>query len=160
MCVLCKFYGQHRFHSYQLLSNVAATYKTTLTKKLSEVEQIENVLSEVAMSQAETVLEIRNKAMEAQDKLEKQFAGKTIFNIIMNIHEHTQTTNRAQHILLLLISDAKQELVAALEQKEAVLLCMLDKQVEIREQILLEQRMEVAAARARALATKEEGNQQ
>lgn len=78
MCVLCKFYGQHRFHSYQLLSNVAATYKTTLTKKLSEVEQIENVLSEVAMSQAETVLEIRNKAMEAQDKLEKQFAGKTI----------------------------------------------------------------------------------
>lgn len=78
----------------------------------------------------------------------------------MNIYEHTQTTNRAQHILLLLISDAKQELVAALEQKEAVLLCMLDKQVEIREQILLEQRMEVAAARARALATKEEGNQQ
>lgn len=155
MCVLCKFYGQHRFHSYQLLSNVAATYKTTLTKKLSEVEQIENVLSEVAMSQAETVLEIKNKAMEAQDKLEKQFAGKT-----KNIHEHTQITNMAQHILLLLISDAKQELVAALEQKEAVLLCMLDKQVEIREQILLEQRMEVAAARARALATKEEGNQQ
>lgn len=55
-------------------------------------------------------------------------------------------------------TDARQELIAALEQKEAVLLCLLDKQVETREQILLEQRMEVAAARARTLAAKEEGN--
>lgn len=79
MCVLCKFYGQHRFHSYQLLSNVAATYKNTLSKKLSEVEQIERVLGEVAITQSDTVLEIRNKAMEAQDRLEKQFAGKTYY---------------------------------------------------------------------------------
>ena len=78
MCVLCKFYGQHRFHSYQLLSNVAATYKNTLSKKLSEVEQIERLLSEVATAQSDTVMEIRNKAMEAQDRLEKQFAGKDI----------------------------------------------------------------------------------
>ena len=76
MCVLCKFYGQHRFHSYQLLSNVAAAYKTTLTKKLSQVDDMEKILSEVALSQADTVVEIRNKAMEAQDKLEKQFAGE------------------------------------------------------------------------------------
>ena len=61
MCVLCKFYGQHRFHSYQLLSNVAAAYKTTLTKKLSQVDDMEKILSEVALSQADTVVEIRTK---------------------------------------------------------------------------------------------------
>ena len=38
-----------------------------------------------------------------------------------------------------------------------MLLCLLDKQVEKREKILKEQRMELAVARARALATKEEG---
>lgn len=57
----------------------------------------------------------------------------------------------------MLLAETRQELIAALEQKEATLLCLLDKQVEIREQILLEQRMELAAARARALAAKEEG---
>ena len=55
-------------------------------------------------------------------------------------------------------TDARQELIAALDQKEAVLLSLLDKQVETREQILLEQRMEVAAARAKTLAAKEEGS--
>ena len=44
-----------------------------------------------------------------------------------------------------------------LEHREALLLCLLDKQVEKRERILKEQRMELAAARARGLATKEEG---
>ena len=54
-------------------------------------------------------------------------------------------------------AETRRELIAALDQKEAVLLSLLDKQVEVREQILLEQRMELAAARARALAAKEEG---
>lgn len=44
-----------------------------------------------------------------------------------------------------------------MEHREATLLCLLDKQVELREQILQEQRMEVAAALSRAIAAKEEG---
>lgn len=53
--------------------------------------------------------------------------------------------------------DTRNEVIAALEHREATLLCLLDKQVELREQILQEQRMEVAAALSRAIAAKEEG---
>ena len=53
--------------------------------------------------------------------------------------------------------ETRDELVAVLEHREALLLCLLDKQVEKRERILKEQRMELAAARSRALAAKEEG---
>ena len=55
------------------------------------------------------------------------------------------------------MTEIRDELIAVLEHREALLLCLLDKQVEKREKILKEQRMELAAARARALATKEEG---
>lgn len=80
MCVLCKFYGQHRFHNYQLLSNVATNYRSALSKKLEDVEAIEAYYGKVATAQSEIVMDIRNKAIEAQDKLEKQFAGKVCVN--------------------------------------------------------------------------------
>ena len=55
------------------------------------------------------------------------------------------------------MSEIRDELITMLEHREALLLCLLDKQVEKREKILKEQRMELAVARARVLATKEEG---
>ena len=57
------------------------------------------------------------------------------------------------HLLL----ETRYELTAALEHREAMLLSLLDKQVEKRESILHEERMELAFARARAIAAKEEG---
>lgn len=47
--------------------------------------------------------------------------------------------------------------IMALERREAVLLTLLDKQVEAKQEMLAEMRFEVAAARARVLAAKEEG---
>lgn len=47
--------------------------------------------------------------------------------------------------------------MAALEHCEAALLCLLDRQVEIQETILEEQRLELASARSRAIVAKEEG---
>lgn len=47
--------------------------------------------------------------------------------------------------------------MAALEHREATLLCLLDRQVEVQEMILEEQRLELASARSRAIAAKEEG---
>ncbi len=47
--------------------------------------------------------------------------------------------------------------VMALERREAVLLTLLDKQVEAKQEMLAEMRFEVAAARSRVLAAKEEG---
>ena len=55
------------------------------------------------------------------------------------------------------MAEVRDELITVLEHREALLLCLIDKQVEKREKMLKEQRMELAVARARALATKEEG---
>ena len=78
MCVLCKFYGQHRFHNFQLLNNAAASYRTAIIDKSTQLNKLESQLSRDAELQAEIVEEIRNKAMEAQDKLEKHFAGELV----------------------------------------------------------------------------------
>ena len=47
--------------------------------------------------------------------------------------------------------------LTSLEHREAVLLALLDKQVEAKQEMLADMRLEVAAARARVLAAKEEG---
>ena len=46
---------------------------------------------------------------------------------------------------------------AALERREAELLTLVDRQVEVKQEMLGELRMEVAAARAKVLAAREEG---
>ena len=46
---------------------------------------------------------------------------------------------------------------AALERRETILLTLLDRQVELKQDMIEEARTEVAAARARILAAKEEG---
>jgi len=57
-----------------------------------------------------------------------------------------------------LISEMKRSYLTALERREAVLLSLLDKQVEAKQEMLAEMRLEVAAARARVLVAREEGN--
>ena len=52
----------------------------------------------------------------------------------------------------------KKSYLAALERREAMLLSLVDRQVDIKQEILAEMRLEVAAARARVLAAHEEGN--
>jgi hypothetical protein len=126
MCVLCKFYGQHKFHTYQLLNNSATTYRNTLQAKLAQIEEAEKSIQQAAMKQSELMSEIKRRAIESQEKLEKYFI------------------------------DTRNEAIAALEHREATLLCLLDKQVEIQERILQEQRMNLAAARSRTVTAKEE----
>ena len=47
--------------------------------------------------------------------------------------------------------------LAALERREAMLLTLVDRQVEVKQEMLEEMRMVNAAARARVIAAKEEG---
>lgn len=51
----------------------------------------------------------------------------------------------------------KKSYLASLERREAMLLSLVDRQVDIKQEILAEARLEVAAARARVLAAREEG---
>lgn len=53
--------------------------------------------------------------------------------------------------------ELRKSYLAALERREAMLLTLVDRQVEVKQEMLEEMRMEVAAARARLLAAKEEG---
>ena len=78
MCVLCKFYGHHKFHNYQLLNNSASTYRNSLSTKLSDVDKLEKELNTVAQALALAEEEIKQKATEAQENLEKNFEGKKI----------------------------------------------------------------------------------
>lgn len=75
MCVLCKFYGQHKFHNYQLLNNSATSYRMTLAKRLAEIEKLETELGEAVQTQQEMMEKVRQRAMDAQDKLEVHFSG-------------------------------------------------------------------------------------
>ncbi len=54
-------------------------------------------------------------------------------------------------------TEIKEELMAALEQREAMLLVLLDQQVQRREEIVQDEQEEIALARARAIAALEEG---
>ncbi len=53
--------------------------------------------------------------------------------------------------------EMKKTYLAALERREAMLLSLVDRQVDVKQEILAEMRLEVATARARVLATQEEG---
>lgn len=56
-----------------------------------------------------------------------------------------------------LFSDLQKSYCAALERRETVLLTLLDRQVELKQEMIEEARIDVATARARILAAKEEG---
>ena len=53
--------------------------------------------------------------------------------------------------------EVRNDFHAALERREAELLTLVDRQVEVKQEMLGELRLEVAAARAKVLAAREEG---
>ncbi len=76
MCVLCKFYNQHRFHRFDLMSKVAAKYCSSVSEKLVRLDQIEKDLDSAAKTMFNLVEEINSSARKAQEKLERHFDGK------------------------------------------------------------------------------------
>lgn len=67
------------------------------------------------------------------------------------------TASDSLAVTLTSIVEMKKTYLAALERREAMLLSLVDRQVEVKQDILAEMRLEVAAARARVLAAREEG---
>ena len=53
--------------------------------------------------------------------------------------------------------EIKKSYLASLERREAMLLSLVDRQVDVKQEMLAEMRLEVAVARARVLAAQEEG---
>lgn len=128
MCVLCKFYGQHRFHKYEMLGKTANQYCASVMEKLDKVEKMAGELDAAAKALWEAEQQVNISARKTQEVLEKHF------------------------------EDMRQVYLTALEKREAALLMMVDKQVAIKQCMLQEFRMEIAASRARVLAAKEEAS--
>ena len=59
--------------------------------------------------------------------------------------------------MLPLAAEMRKSYLASLERREASLLTLVDRQVEAKQEMLAELRLEVAAARARVLAARQEG---
>ena len=76
MCVLCKFYNQHRFHKFELMSKVASKYHSSVQEKLKQLEQAEKELGAAAESLHAAVGEINTSARKVQERLEKHFQGE------------------------------------------------------------------------------------
>ena len=76
MCVLCKFYNQHRFHKFELLSKVASKYTGSVSEKQVELEKMEKDLEKASHALYTSVSDINNSAKKVQERLEKHFAGK------------------------------------------------------------------------------------
>ena len=78
MCVLCKFYNQHRFHKYDLMLKVATNYSNSVTERLKQLENLERELGETAQLLSDSVEEINSSARKAQERLERHFTGKMV----------------------------------------------------------------------------------
>ena len=76
MCVLCKFYNQHRFHRYELMTKVASKYTSSVSEKLAKLEQMDRQLDGEAQKLYCMVDEVNGSARKAQEKLERHFAGQ------------------------------------------------------------------------------------
>ena len=77
MCVLCKFYNQHRFHKFDLMSKVATKYCSSVSENLVKLDEIEKELDTAARSMFTMVEEINSNARKAQDRLERHFTGES-----------------------------------------------------------------------------------
>jgi len=75
MCVLCKFYNQHRLHKFELLSKVASRYTASVSEKLSELNLMEGDLDKASKELYASVSDINNSAKKVQERLEKHFSG-------------------------------------------------------------------------------------
>lgn len=76
MCVLCKFYNQHKFHKFELMSKVASKYNTYVSEKLKQLEQLEKDFDGSAQSLYAAVSQINQSATKIQERLEKHFTGR------------------------------------------------------------------------------------
>ena len=76
MCVLCKFYNQHRFHKFELLRKVASKYTSSVSAKLTELERLEKKLGSATEYLYASVSDINGSAKKVQERLEKHFAGE------------------------------------------------------------------------------------
>lgn len=79
MCVLCKFYNQHRFHKFDLMSKVATKYCSSVSDNLTKLERIEKDLDSAAKAMFSLVEEINSNARKAQERLERHFNGENCF---------------------------------------------------------------------------------
>ena len=76
MCVLCKFYNQHRFHKFDLMSKVATKYCSSVSENLAKLDKIEKDLDSAARAMFNLVEEINSNARKAQERLERHFNGE------------------------------------------------------------------------------------
>ena len=76
MCVLCKFYNQHRFHKFDLMSKVATKYCSSVSDNLTKLDRIEKDLDSAAKAMFNLVEEINSNARKAQERLERHFNGE------------------------------------------------------------------------------------
>lgn len=98
-----------------------------LTDKQQVLQRLERHLGNVSKQLSSAVDDITNKARHSQQILENHF------------------------------SELKGELLTVLERREAVLLSQLDQQVELKQEMLQEQREEVAIALSKVIACQDEG---
>lgn len=129
MCVLCKFYGQHRFHSYELLNQAAGKYTIHLTEELRRLEEIDRKTKLAVDELGEAGSTLVESARKCEEKLEKHFA------------------------------ELREQVLSSLERRETVLLSSLDHQVELHQEMIAQQREELALMRAKLIATTEEAKQ-
>ena len=127
MCVLCKFYGQHRFHSYELLNQAANKYGVRLSEGMSRLQELDKVVLTAIEDLVLAEKHIVESARQCEERLERHFG------------------------------ELRTQLLAALERRETVLLALVDREVEGLQEGVARQREELSLLRARVLGTSEEG---
>ena len=73
------------------------------------------------------------------------------------VDDITIKARQSQQILEDHFSELRGQILALLERREAILLSQLDQQVELKQEMLQEQREEVAIALSKVMACQEEG---
>lgn len=78
MCVLCKFYNQHRFHKFELMTKVAAKYTASVSENLAKLEELEKEQDKASKALYAAVTEINDGARKVQERLERHFTGEKV----------------------------------------------------------------------------------
>lgn len=73
------------------------------------------------------------------------------------VDDITNKAHHSQHILESHFGELRGQVLALLERRENILLSQLDQQVELKQEMLQEQREEVAIALSKVMACQEEG---
>ena len=127
MCVLCKFYGQHRFHSYELLNQAAVKYSVRLSENTSRLQELDKAVNMAIQELVVAEKRIMESARHCEERLDRYFG------------------------------ELRSQLLAALQRRETVLLALVDQEVEGLQGEIARQREELSLLRARVLGSIEEG---